>query len=654
MTPRRRCELLLFAACFFAFAYFNQGGGWNQNARFAEVRAMVEEGRFAIDDFLVYQLDPARGDLVRCPVTHAEYDWEGKRHRLCWVDMEWTLFPVGDRPLEPGVEKAAMVERCSSGDIGYVPGKEHFHPNKPPGTSFLAVPGYFVLYHLERVFGIDPDRWWIVDLNAWLTGVFSVGLGSAIGCVLFFRLAAELSGGNLTAALGATIALAFGTTFFPFGTIFFDHALTASLLVAAFYFLRVQPSARWYGGWAGLCGGLAVLTNYVAVGGVAILGLYALCSRRRWPLVRDFVLGGLGPAVLLCWYGWACYGSPLKTSNDFQNPLFHDTTLFMGMFSIPHNAEDAWRIVYVVKLLLWSPFRGVFWFCPILLLGVCGLIFWLRRAALRAEALVCLGIFGFFFVVNALFNGFHAGFSAGPRYLVPGLPFLALPLVVAFVRWRWLAAPLLLLSIGINLLLTATDAQNPDGVGGHARVNGHAEDTYDIIREYAWPLFAERPCLAAPAPADRGRTRQGRNPHGRRRPRLDRAPRPPRRNAQRADSAPSTMVKPARCCSAPLPARSPSILSAPLRVCSTTSSSRPAPNPSAGPPSISANSSGPSPAGACSPCSFSAAAPASGPGAKRGGIPTPEQLSGTNRVYPLRFERFSFTESSLQAHPPTR
>src|SRR5688572_5312944 len=49
-----RCELLLFIATFFAFAYFNQGGGWNQNARFAEVRAMVEQGRFAIDDYLVY------------------------------------------------------------------------------------------------------------------------------------------------------------------------------------------------------------------------------------------------------------------------------------------------------------------------------------------------------------------------------------------------------------------------------------------------------------------------------------------------------------------------------------------------------------------------------------------------------------------------
>src|SRR3712207_7591945 len=41
---------------------------------------------------------------------------------------------VGDHPLG-NAEKAAMVERCSSGDIGYVPQTGHFHPNKPPGRS---------------------------------------------------------------------------------------------------------------------------------------------------------------------------------------------------------------------------------------------------------------------------------------------------------------------------------------------------------------------------------------------------------------------------------------------------------------------------------------------------------------------------------------
>src|SRR5215211_4062270 len=118
MSRVQRIELLLFVACLFAFAYFNQGGGWNQNSRFAEVRAMVEEGRFAIDDFLIYKRAQDRDDLVRVPVQNAEYSFDGKRFRLCWVDMEWNLFQVGEHPLREGVEKAAMIEITASGDIG--------------------------------------------------------------------------------------------------------------------------------------------------------------------------------------------------------------------------------------------------------------------------------------------------------------------------------------------------------------------------------------------------------------------------------------------------------------------------------------------------------------------------------------------------------
>ena len=225
MSRVQRLELVLFIATFFAFAYFNQGGGWNQNSRFAEVRAMVEEHRFAIDDFLIYQRDAGSGVLRRIPMHDAEYAIDGQRHRLAWVDMSWTLFPI-DKPAEGEVKLEPMIEICTSGDLGYVPQTGHFHPNKPPGTSLLAVPAYFLIYHLERALGVNPDAWWPLTLNAWLTTICSVGLLSALGCVIFFRIARELAGGALWPAAAATLAFAFGTTFFPFATIFFDHALT--------------------------------------------------------------------------------------------------------------------------------------------------------------------------------------------------------------------------------------------------------------------------------------------------------------------------------------------------------------------------------------------------------------------------------------------
>lgn len=501
MTPvaplSRHFEVALFLLCWFLFAYFNQGGGWNQNARFAEVRAIVEEGRCAIDNFLVYRRAPADAeDLERLRVEKAEYTYEGQRYRLCWVDAVWQFTPVGTHPLGEGVKEAPMVEMCASGDIGYVEKTGHFHPNKPPGTSFLAVPAYFVIFHVERALGINPDHWFTLNVNCWLTTILTTGLASAIGCVLFFRLAREFAGGAVLPALLATFALAFGTTFLPFGTILFDHNLTAVLLLAAFYLLRknasAESSSRALLFLGGLCAGVAAITNYVAAVAVIFLGCYVLLASGSILRLSTFEirrgifysLGVVPPFFAICAFNFVNFGSPFALSNDFQNPLFADPKGALGMFALPDP--------YVALVISVSPYRGLFLLCPVLILAVAGWVVWLREKTFVTEARLGIAIFGFFFLVNTAFNGYHGGFSAGPRYLIPGIPFLALPLVVAFVRWRKTSAVLLALSVGQQFLLTATDAQNSLAVGGHARIDdAHRKDDFlcSIVGEYAAPLF---------------------------------------------------------------------------------------------------------------------------------------------------------------------
>jgi hypothetical protein len=500
MAPLRRFEWLLFFACFLTFAWFHQGGGWNQNSRFSEVRAIVEEGRFAIDDFLIYKVDPddqTGQRFVRLPVRNAEYRWEGEVRALSWVDMAYELYPVNEDSRTPDAKNMPMIEECNSGDIGYVPWTGQFHPNKPPGTTFLAVPAYWLIYHFEKWRGLNPDDWWTLTVNAWLTSVFSVGLVSAFGCVVFFRLAREMAGGKSLPALLATLSLAFGTTFFPFATLMFDHNLTAIFLLTAFSCLwRVRGMERTSAGrvlLAGICAGIAAITNYIAAGAGALIFLYALLGtlppggKRRWNW-RAAIWFSLGVAPLflvICAYAWVNFGSPFKLSNDFQNPLFQDTSLFLGMFNMPSP--------YVAGLLTVSPYRGIFFLAPVTIMSLYGLFVWLREKTWVAEARLCLGVFAFFFIVNVCFNGYHGGFAAGPRYLVPGLPFLALPLVVAFLRWRWVTMALALVSLVEQTLLTATDAQNSLAVGGHARIDDeHRKDDFycQIVGEYAWPLFA--------------------------------------------------------------------------------------------------------------------------------------------------------------------
>src|SRR5512139_2726122 len=92
----RRIQWLLFAATFFTFAYFHQGGGWNQNARFAMVRAIVEEGTLRIDSYLVYAGvgSGPESRLVRVPVRNAGFTFEGREYAFGWRDARGQNVPL--------------------------------------------------------------------------------------------------------------------------------------------------------------------------------------------------------------------------------------------------------------------------------------------------------------------------------------------------------------------------------------------------------------------------------------------------------------------------------------------------------------------------------------------------------------------------------
>ena len=531
--PSRRLQFLLFTLSFITFAWFHQGGGWNQNARFAEVRAVVEEGRFAVDDFMVYR--PAQGrHLVRLRVVRGEFSFDGTRHQLSWGNWEnvgtaakpdWRQLTVNGEPLDPAANMIIVGEDTCTGDVGYAP-DGHFHPNKPPGASLLAVPPYFAAYHIERRLGLDPDDWWVMNVNAWLCSALTVGLASALGVVLVLRVAAELFPNHPGAALGAAITFGFGTTFFPFATLMFDHNLTAVLLLASFAAVR-RGNIFSAGAWAGV----AAVTNYLAAIPGAMFAVWALFSSRsnaergtrnaeknaaasgepaqsqvarsfprsafrvprsslRWGDAARFTLGVLPCLAALLAYNVAAFGSPFALNTSFQNPAFKEIApAFLGMFRWPD-----WFAALVLTI---SPWRGLFVLSPVLVLAAVAIVRRWKMETLPAERRLILGCAAFFFLINICFNGFHGGFAAGPRYLIPALPFLCLPLAAAFVRWPATTSILAAVSIAQQALLTVTDALNPLGVGSHAWVNhpGEWKDKLvgnSLVWRYAWPFFSER------------------------------------------------------------------------------------------------------------------------------------------------------------------
>ena len=106
-----------------------------------------------------------------------------------------------------------------------------------------------------------------------------------------------------------------------------------------------------------------------------------------------------------------------------------------------------------------SPYRGLFFFAPVLVLALGGAVLWLRsRTELRELAIVAtmtLVFLGF----NVCFNGWEAGFGIGARYLVPLIPLFGMAMLHCRGFLRPLLVALAAISFAINFAATAVDPQ---------------------------------------------------------------------------------------------------------------------------------------------------------------------------------------------------
>jgi len=572
MEKNRPLRWLIFLTALIGFGYFQSGGGWNQNARFAMVRAVVERGELYIDSYLIYAR--AKGDssteLRRLRTANGEYEIDGERRLLMWPsrsgrfcpvngtlegvigashpptgaiqveDAQKTAIPIALSPTtkierEPGASSASELTdgasiqvRCgldesgkleakvirllnsiprlpvfkdlgplaATGDVSFCDG--HFYPNKAPGASFTALPAYWLIFHVEQIVGANPDDWWALTINAWLTSLLSVGIISAVGAVIFFQLALEFSGGQYQTSLIATFVFTLSTMFFPNATLFYEHNVIAVALLGSFYLLyrlkteslaspdatclARKAAARIF--LAGLSAGWAAITNYIYAVVVIFLGAYLVFSVRRKFAWFWFGLGLIGPLLLICGYNVACFGKPFITNYHYQNPIFESgATHFLGLFNFPR-----WHVILII---LFSPYRGLFFTAPVLIMSALGALAWCGHRRFRPEAILILGIFIFSVLWNASFNGWDGGVTAVPRYLGPAIPFLALATIYSIDRWFKTTLLLALVSAVIMLLITSVDPQPPVATGA-ATVLDKPLWQYNPLFEYELSVFVTR------------------------------------------------------------------------------------------------------------------------------------------------------------------
>ena len=408
MTSRQtRQATVLGVALFLTYAYFYEAGGWNQNSRFALVRAVLERHTLQID---AYQLH------------------------------------TGDRALWQG----------------------HYYTDKAPGAALLALVPVQVARLISRAAGVDPASFPGIAWSSYVAAVVTSGIFTVIAALCVFWLSIKW-GASDGAALFAATAYGLASPAWAYATLFMGHGQTAGCLMIALVAAdalddrsgRARSAPAWI---IGLAGGWAVVTEFQAAVPAIFIGLLAIASSRK-PDARDAIAGvwriALGvviAAVPMLVYNTLAFGSPLHVGYSSEEGF---QELHTGFFGITYP-----RLSTIRELLVGS-YRGLLPVSPLMGVVPLGLaVLW--RNGRRGAALVAAGTGVYYLLLNASYYYWEGGWAFGPRQVTAALPFLALGLAPLWALSRPAGRGLLLAGwiwgAGVTLVAVSTDPQPPASI----------------------------------------------------------------------------------------------------------------------------------------------------------------------------------------------
>ena len=462
---RRTYAITVFLVLTICYGYFMpKWADWGANSRANLVYAFVDKGVLYIDDY-----------------------HENTGDKACFAGADYT----GDSPCEDG----------------------HYYTDKSLGPSLLALPFYTVftkiaaLPPIERFIssgsglgnfedtlnpdgaGIRPEAMYQGMALAFMT-FFAMALPSAVLGAVVFLFAARFTTRDSYAFILA-LAFGLGTMAFPYSNVLYQHQTAAVGAFIGFFLLwRViyeQASLRWL--WlVGVLFSLVVITEYPVAPALAVIFIWAAIKMpNRWQLYR-VILAGIPLGVIFMGYNYLTFETimPVGYNYSINWQDQHQT----GFLSLTAPTIDR---LYGLTL---SPFRGIFILSPFLLLVFPGLyLMWKQRPDQRDVWVVLVLVMFSFMLYNAASVMWWGGFTVGPRYLVPMMPFMVLPISFAF-NWlleklpgRVLTAALVAISLFSVWALTIGGQGWPE-VAGFPNTIAEMNASFPLF-DHALPLLAE-------------------------------------------------------------------------------------------------------------------------------------------------------------------
>jgi hypothetical protein len=385
----------IFLSFFVIYSYFSVWIGFNENSRFALVRSIVDDNKLEIDNY---------------------------------------ADETGDRAFF----------------------NNHFYTEKSPGGSLIAIPSYFVWKIIYNYFFPNdfkqkyaPQESFIIEnvskvhlkikmnpgffilISMIVVLVFTSSLFGALLSVLIYKFSSFFLKSEKDRMI-ITLTSGLGTNIFTYSTYFLGIIVSTFLAFFSFFLIYITlyyKNKIKYVPISGMLLGLSIITEYIA--GIFLpLFVFWLLSRKKEYLI-PFILGVFLGLLPLFSYNYSIFGDPTKITRNYLDPsLYPEYLVGNSGFIFPPR-------IFVMFKLLFDPYRGLFYYSPILFFGILGIIYAFKQyKQYNLELLIISIALSFLTIILSQRYDWWGGAVFGNRFLLIVTPFVIFPLVLFFKSFK--------------------------------------------------------------------------------------------------------------------------------------------------------------------------------------------------------------------------
>ncbi len=301
-----------------------------------------------------------------------------------------------------------------------------------PGQSILFIPIYCFAKLVSKSQGECYYR------AAFLVSFINFIIHALCAFVLF----------NIAQSLGASKSKSYFLSFvfcftsysFSFAQSTYEHHFEMLFILIAFN-ISLSRKIKNYGLFVGISITIGLFFRSTAI--LAFPTLLFLANENKQ---RILLLLGLIPGIIfIFFYNYTRFGNPFESGYNIAWRIANGTNFSFWSLN---------RIPYSLFSFFLSPAKGLFFFSPSILISLWGVKkFWIKHRNISLSIIAISSSYLFLFSMNFAWHG--SIWSFGPRYILPILPFLYLPISeVNFKKW---CVPLLFLATFGQVLIISVN-----------------------------------------------------------------------------------------------------------------------------------------------------------------------------------------------------